>query len=137
MKMVTLKSKAIDKDVSKNALGAPELSTNNDGADLHLEGEHMKQMGVDDGLPHGHNVTVQAHGTVHRSESGPEGGRMHIKLHKMGMEYDEPHGKREGSIRDDIKDSASKSDRKSESDFAKREFKKVDMAKKADATGDE
>lgn len=120
MKMVNLKSKAIDKSAENSALGAPELSTNNDGADLHLKGEHMKQMGVDDGLPHGHNVTLQAHGTVHRSESGPDGGRMHIKLHKMGMEYDEPHGKREGSIRDDLKASETKSEAKQVAKDAKK-----------------
>lgn len=132
MKMHSLKTKAIDSAAENRALGAPELSTNNDGASLHLEGEHMKAMGVDEGLPHGHPVTIEATGTVHRSESGPEGGRMHVKLHKMGMEYDEPKDKKERSLKDDLK----KSMNDSESKEAGKQFEKLTKGTvKADDTG--
>lgn len=128
MKMVSLKTKAIDSDASNRALGAPELSTNNDGASLHLEGEHMKAMGIDEGLPHGHPVTIEATGTVHRSESGPEGGRMHIKLHKMGMEHD-PVKEKEGSLRGDLEKSTTASETKSEAKQVAKDAKRVEAMK--------
>lgn len=138
MKMVKLKSEPMDSAVSNRALGAPDLSTNNDGADLHINGEHLKQLGMDDGLPHGHDITVTAHGTVHRSESGPDGGRMHVKLHKMGVDYDEPKERKERSLRDDLNDSTKKSEHKADDKAAKKQFGKVEKdAQKADVAGNE
>ena len=131
MKTHSLKRTGAEKAASKDALGSPSLSTDEDGADLHLEGDHLKKMDVDAGLPHGHDVTFQGHGTVHRSSDGPEGGRMHIKVHRMGMEYDEPQDEKEKSLRSEI----SKNTEESETKRDTKKFTK--KAAKADETGEE
>src|ERR1700733_9715788 len=100
MKMANLKRTAAEKNAEKDAGAEPSsIDDSADGADLHLEDHHMEKMGISPTLPHGHPITLHAEGTVHRSSDGPEGGRMTIRVHKAGAEYDEPHEEKEKSLR--------------------------------------
>jgi hypothetical protein len=113
MKMVSLKRSKADKDVSKDA-GAmlSTIDDSQDGADLNLEDHHMEKMGISPTLPHGHPISLHAEGTVHRSSDGPEGGRMTIRVHKAGAEYDEPAAEKEGSLRGEIEKNTEESETK-------------------------
>lgn len=127
VKMVNLKRTASERKAEDDAGGMDHLSENEDGADLHLRGEHIKRMDEKgeleapmNSLPHGHPVEFSGHGTVHRTSDGPEGGNVHIKVHKLGMDYDEPNEAKHGSIRDDLEKSATASQNKSVAKDAKR-----------------
>lgn len=113
VKMVSLKRTKDDKSAENRSGAMPStIDDSPDGADLHLEGDHLKKMGIDSTLPHGHKIRIEGEGTVHRSSDGPEGGRMSIKLHKAGAEYDEPREKRDASLRDELKKNTKDADEK-------------------------
>lgn len=111
MKMVSLKRTAAEKKAENSAEGVDDIDDSRDGADLHLEGPHMEKMGVDSTLPHGHPITLHAEGVVHRSSDGPEGGRMTIRVHKAGAEYDAPKEEKEKSLRGEIEKNTADSDK--------------------------
>jgi hypothetical protein len=111
MKMVSLKRSKADREAEKNAGAEPStIDDSRDGADLHLEDHHMEKMGISPTLPHGHPITLHAEGVVHRSSDGPEGGRMTIRVHKAGAEYDEPRDERESGLRGEIEKNTEESE---------------------------
>lgn len=113
MKMVSLKRSKADKDASKDAGAMPSsIDDSADGADLHLEDHHMEKMGISPTLPHGHPITLHADGTVHRSSDGPEGGRMSIRIHKAGADWEEPAEEKEKSLRGEIEKNTEQSETK-------------------------
>lgn len=113
MKLVSLKRTKDDKAAEGRDGAVPSsIDDSRDGADLHLESDHMEKMGIDPGLPHGHPISIEAHGTVHRSSDGPEGGRMQIRLHKMGADYDKPKGDEDNALRGEIEKNTKDSDKK-------------------------
>ena len=136
MKTVSLKRTAAEKKVEGSAEGSSPGYETEDGADLHLEGSHIKKM--DDkleneahmaSLPHGHEIRFEGVGTVHRTSDGPEGGRMHIKVHRMGAEYDAPR-EEEGGLRGEIEKNTQDSDKRAEVKGAAKGKKVAEQANK-------
>jgi len=142
VKMVSLKRTAAEKKADNSAEGRADGYETEDGADLHLDGSHLKKMDEKgettapiSSLPHGHEVHFEGHGTIHRTSDGPEGGRVHIKVHRLGADYDDPKGEREeGSVRDNLERSAEASERKTE---AKEKAKEARRSKESERKDDE
>lgn len=112
MKMVSLKRTAAEKKAEGSADGmSNSVDDSRDGADLHLEDNHMEKMGISPNLPHGHPITLHAEGTIHRASDGPEGSRMTIRVHKAGAEYDDPK-EQEGGLRGEIEKNTQDADKK-------------------------
>lgn len=134
MKLVSLKRTKDDKAAEGRGGAMPStIDDSPDGADLHLEGDHLKKMGVDSTLPHGHKIRIEGEGTVHRSSDGPEGGRMQIKLHRAGAEYDEPKERAEKSLRDDLEKNTKGSEDKREAGEKARAEKRKPAQAEAEA----
>lgn len=100
-KMVALKRSAADKRAHEERHGYPMSESDQEGPSVHLDPHHLDKMGVDQELPHGHEIQMK--GYVERHETGHDQGeptgQMRVRVTHAGTDQPEAdHGSLRGEL---------------------------------------
>lgn len=116
VKMVSLKCTDADYRAESNALGIPGTLNGPDAFDVHMDHHHLKKLGLDGPLPHGHEITLHAKGELvgshmHDVDGEPRNSAT-FRFHHAGVEHEAPTGDGHSDIRQDLGNSFERSEKR-------------------------
>lgn len=114
VKMVSLRRTAADRAESSDALGIPGNVDGPDSFDVHMDHNHLKKLGLDMPLPHGHEITLHAKGELVSSHMHDVDGEPRhsatFRFSHAGVEHEAPSGDGHSDIREDLGNSYERSE---------------------------